>query len=333
MERIIKKSFSLLVLTALIFILMGFNKVQSQVYDSGRIEGRVTNADGTGMYNAKVEFHQTNVPSHATSTDADGYYSSDVQSGTISVRALTPAGQGIKTITVTVDPDETEEVNFVWIPGKVQGRVTNADGTGMYNAKVEFHQTNVPSHATRTDADGYYSSDVQSGTISVRIKTPTGIGICSTVVNVPPNTIILVSCGMDNTAPIANWKSTLTPEGIMALDGSESYDEDGQIISYDWQLNPKDIESMPYNLHGKIVSLEDIHPAPQQNEVVGKIAVIVLLHDALRALYVLLSLDHIAVVHRDRRDRPVSIGQLERIDMIPESVVNFRKGSFGLCQI
>ncbi|MDJ0762523.1 MAG: carboxypeptidase regulatory-like domain-containing protein [Myxococcota bacterium] len=222
------------------------------VWNPGSIEGVITDENGVGIEGAKITIW--GAPQHTVSTDASGYYSSEVQSGDATLTVKKGTGEGIGIVSVTVAANQTlSGIDFVWKPGAIEGVVKDANGVGIEGAKITIW--GAPQYTVSTDSNGYYFSEVQSGTATVVIKSPTGVGICTTVVEVVQNATIMVDCGASNTPPIAVWKPTLTEEGALALDGTDSTDEDGQIVSYDWQLFDG---QNTYSLQGELVSLGDI---------------------------------------------------------------------------
>ena len=107
------------------------------------------------MSNAQLHYLPQGAPWYRVYTDSDGYFSSDVQAGNVTVKALTntESGEGyecgIDIEYLSIEPGEVIEVNFVWNPGKIKGRVTNADGTGMPNTLIRVTPQGGPWYRLR----------------------------------------------------------------------------------------------------------------------------------------------------------------------------------------
>ncbi len=210
------------------------------IWNPGALQVRVADADGTGIAGAEVRVNTGSGLYYCVLTDADGYYSSPLQSGnqfTLWVR--TPAGDWTGGSKVTVQPGQTADVDLAWNPGTIQLRVTDPGGAGVEGATIRIIAGLGYYYYVLTDASGYYIRQFQSGTnFTFVMYMPGGQLICSTTVWVPAGATITVSCGGAgaNTPPTASWKTILTTEGLLALDGSASNDPDGQVVDYHWHL-------------------------------------------------------------------------------------------------
>ena len=125
--------------------------------EGGKIAGRVTYENGTGIYNARVK---ASGPSYEDDyTNETGYYSIvGLLGGNYTVTAYPPYGANLisNSTTASVTLGETTIVDII-LPegGKIAGRVTYENGTGIYDARVRAFG---PSYKDAyTNETGYYS--------------------------------------------------------------------------------------------------------------------------------------------------------------------------------
>ncbi|RJS73907.1 PKD domain-containing protein, partial [Methanophagales archaeon] len=142
------------------------------------ITGRITDENGTGIYNAYVDIWG---PSRgSTYTNTSGYYTiTGLEEGFYHVYAYPPSGTNLisNSTDVFVKAGQTTTVNLILEEGGIlTGRVTDTNGTSIYNARVS---ASGPSWGSDyTDSSGYYEIvGLQTGTYRIETHGQTGTNL------------------------------------------------------------------------------------------------------------------------------------------------------------
>lgn len=147
------------------------------------IRGRITNVDGTGLFNMRVRHDATD---RILYTDSNGNYELKcVPIGTYSVWPDSngyyypayiffsymdwPFTPGNRTVVVS-DSDVTEQ-DFSTEVYEVSGKVTNLSGYGFQNLDVYITGPDGPRASSRTNASGYFTFMVPNGTYTIQPST------------------------------------------------------------------------------------------------------------------------------------------------------------------
>ncbi|RLB20739.1 MAG: hypothetical protein DRG71_09280, partial [Deltaproteobacteria bacterium] len=155
--------------------------------EGGKIAGRITYENGTGIYRAEVS--ASGPTSKYDYTNTTGYYSLiGLDAGTYTVTAYPPSGTDLLTnsTTANVTLGKTTAIDLIHrVGGTLTGKVTDKNGTGIYRAKV---RASGPSYKyDYTNETGYYFINrLQAGNYTVTASPPSGteLGSNSTAISI-----------------------------------------------------------------------------------------------------------------------------------------------------
>ncbi|MBV1850093.1 carboxypeptidase-like regulatory domain-containing protein [Catellatospora tritici] len=153
--------------------------VDDQLLPTGTITGTFTDQDGAPVASVAVSAQNDGGQGATTTTAADGTYTMSVLPGSYHVMFEAVAGGyqyavGTADVrnatTYTVAAGQTVVVNDKVLPtGRVAGRFTDRDGTGISDVQVQVYQSYGPNFYATTDYNGEFHLDqVFAGTYQVR---------------------------------------------------------------------------------------------------------------------------------------------------------------------
>ncbi len=240
--------------------------------DASRVGGNVTDTDDTPLDGVEIQLVDPNDPSNVidtTTTDSNGNYEfKNVPNGDYKVVVVTPDGyKPVDPKEITVKNNDNLKKDFEPDATRVTGTVTDDEGTGLENVKVNLVDPNDPTNiidTTTTDSNGNYEfKKVPNGDYKVVVDTPAGHQPATPVpvkvtnndnknINLTNNIIedVYVHITDENGAPIPGVKVTLTDVNDPSNPISGTTNSDGKVVFPDLRVGDYEItETRPDGYH------------------------------------------------------------------------------------
>lgn len=164
--------YSFLLFALVFFGILSTDKVQADTY---MLSGKVSNSSGVGISGATVEAIYANTGTGAGSglTNSSGDYNLLLASGTYNIRVTSPIETGLSSVIALSQSVNTNKVlNFILYPiGTISlsGHIYDPLGNPIPNQRVVLNPFTSNQISTTTDANGYYSREISSGSYNIGI--------------------------------------------------------------------------------------------------------------------------------------------------------------------
>jgi len=211
-----------------IFVKAGQTTTVNLILEEGGIlTGRVTDINGTPIYNAYVEISGPTWES--TYTNTTGFYTiTGLEEGNYYIYAYPPSGINLvsNSTDVFVKAGQTTTVNLILEEGGIlTGRVTDTNGTPIYNARVSASGPSYGSDYTNTS--GYYEIvGLRTGTYRIGTHGQTGTNLVN------------VTCGEVTQKETATLNIVLHEGGMIKGRVTDEYGAAGVSNAYIYASGP-----------------------------------------------------------------------------------------------